>query len=85
METSLIREEVVRLAHSDVFGNSGMQREAARKALPPVMPIHLANISHRLGRTLHFDAATMSCKNDPEANRMFTPAYRPPFVVPERV
>ena len=52
---------------------------------PSVVLIHLANISYRLGRTLHFDAATMSCKGDPEANRMFTRAYRAPFVVPEKV
>ncbi len=47
--------------------------------------IHLANISYRLGRTLHFDAATMRCQGDEEANRMFTRNYRTPFVVPERV
>jgi hypothetical protein len=47
--------------------------------------IHLANISYRLGRTLHFDAATMSCKGDAEANRMFTRNYRAPFVVPAKV
>jgi predicted dehydrogenase len=45
--------------------------------------IHLGNISYRLGRTLHFDAATMTCKDDPEANRMFTRDYRAPFVVPQ--
>jgi predicted dehydrogenase len=55
------------------------------EAVPSVILIHLANISYRLGRTLHFDAATMSCKNDPEANRMFTRAYRAPFVVPEKL
>ena len=47
--------------------------------------IHLANISYRLGRTLHFDAASMTCKGDAEANLMFTRAYRAPFVVPEKV
>ena len=52
---------------------------------PSVILIHLANISYRLGRTLHFDAASMSCKGDPEANRMFTRNYRKPFVVPEKV
>jgi predicted dehydrogenase len=52
---------------------------------PSVTLIHLANISYRLGRTLHFDAATMSCKNDPEANRMFTRAYRTPFTMPQKV
>ena len=55
------------------------------EGVPSVMLIHLANISYRLGRTLHFDAATMTCKGDAEANRMFTRAYRAPFVVPEKV
>ena len=47
--------------------------------------VHLANISYRLGRTLHFDAATYSVTGDAEANKMFTRAYRKPFVVPEKV
>jgi predicted dehydrogenase len=55
------------------------------EGVPSVMLIHLANISYRLGRTLYFDAATMSCKGDPEANRMFTRTYRSPFTVPEKV
>ena len=55
------------------------------EGVPSVVLIHLANISYRLGRTLHFDAASMSCKGDAEANRMFTRAYRTPFVVPEKV
>ena len=50
---------------------------------PSTMLVHLANISYRLGRTLYFDAATMSCKGDDEANRMFTRDYRKPFVVPK--
>lgn len=47
--------------------------------------VHLANISYRLGRSLAFDAKTMSCVGDKEANAMFTRAYRKPFVVPEKV
>lgn len=47
--------------------------------------VHLGNISYRLGRTLHFDAATYSCTGDAEANRMFTRKYREPFVVPKLV
>jgi predicted dehydrogenase len=48
--------------------------------------VHLANISYRVGRTLHFDEKTYSCKGDPEANRLFTRAvYRPPFVIPKLV
>jgi predicted dehydrogenase len=47
--------------------------------------MHLANISYRVGRTLHFDAATYSCTGDAEANRMFRRPYRKPFEVPEKV
>ena len=47
--------------------------------------VHLANISYRLGRTLHFDAASYSCTGDEEANRMFKRNYRKPFVVPDKV
>jgi predicted dehydrogenase len=47
--------------------------------------MHLANISYRLGRTLQFDAKTLSIKGDAEANRMFTRNYRAPFVVPQKV
>jgi predicted dehydrogenase len=48
------------------------------------MLIHLANISYRTGRTLHFDPVTYTCKGDPEATAMFTRnQYRAPFVVPD--
>src|SRR5262245_64619036 len=47
--------------------------------------VHLANISYRLGRTLHWDAKKMECTGDPEANRMLTRDYRKPFVVPAQV
>ena len=47
--------------------------------------VHLANISYRVGRTLHFDAAGYTVRGDAEANRMFRREYRKPFVVPEKV
>jgi predicted dehydrogenase len=47
--------------------------------------VHLANISYRLGRTLHFDPVNYKCIGDDEANRMFTRPYRAPFVVPTKV
>ena len=47
--------------------------------------VHLANISYRVGRTIHFDAATMTIKGDAEANKLLTRNYRKPFVVPEKV
>jgi hypothetical protein len=51
-----------------------------------MVSVHLANISYRLGRTLHFDGNAMRCIGDDEANAMLQrPQYRVPFVVPERV
>jgi predicted dehydrogenase len=47
--------------------------------------VHLANISYRLGRSLHFDPVSYSCKGDAEADGMFRREYRKPFVVPEKV
>jgi len=47
--------------------------------------VHLANVSYRVGRTLHFDASTMSVTGDAEANKLLTREYRKPFVVPEKV
>jgi hypothetical protein len=45
--------------------------------------MHLANISYRVGRTIHWDQKTMTCVGDKEANEMLTRAYRAPFVVPK--
>jgi predicted dehydrogenase len=47
--------------------------------------MHLANISYRLGRTLHWDEKTWTVKNDPEANKMLTRPYRAPYIVPAKV
>jgi predicted dehydrogenase len=55
------------------------------KAVPSMVPIHLANISYRLKRELRFDPARMRFVNDPEADRMLTRNYRQPYVVPEKV
>jgi Oxidoreductase family, C-terminal alpha/beta domain len=45
--------------------------------------VHLANISYRLGRTIHWDAKTLKCVGDDEANKMLTRDYRAPYVVPK--
>ena len=47
--------------------------------------MHLANMSYRLGRSLEFDANTMSIVGDKEANAMLKRKYRAPFVVPDKV
>lgn len=46
---------------------------------------HMANISHRLGRSLNFDPATERFINDDEANAMVKREYREPFVIPNEV
>jgi predicted dehydrogenase len=60
--------------------NADIEEGAISSAL-----IHLANISYRLGRTLHFDASSYTCLGDPEANAMFTRPYRGSFSVPKLV
>jgi hypothetical protein len=47
--------------------------------------MHLANISYRVGRTLHWDPKTLTCVGDPQANALLTRTYRAPFVVPAKV
>ena len=47
--------------------------------------VHLANISYKVGRSIHFDAASYSCTGDKEATAMFRREYRKPFVVPQFV
>jgi hypothetical protein len=52
------------------------------------MLVHLANVSYRLGRTLHFDPEAEQVIDDPEANRLLRDGdhgYREPCVVPEEV
>ena len=49
------------------------------------VPIHMANTSYRLGRTLNFDPTTQRYIADDQANKMLTREYRSPFVVPEKI
>jgi len=44
---------------------------------------HLGNIAYRVGRTIHFDAATETIQGDADASRLLTRDYRSPFVVPK--
>lgn len=44
---------------------------------------HLAKISCKLGRSVHFDPQTERFVNDPEADKLLKREYRPPYVVPE--
>jgi hypothetical protein len=47
--------------------------------------IHLANISYRVGRTIRYDAASMSCIGDSEASALLSRDYRAPYVIGEEV
>ena len=47
--------------------------------------VHMANISYRTGRKLHFDPKAERFVNDGEANSYITRKYRAPFVVPDNV
>jgi len=46
---------------------------------------HLANISYRLGRELHFMNDYEKFVNDPEADTLLKRVYRYPYIVPENV
>ena len=67
-------------AHKREMLNCEVEEGAASTIL-----VHLANISYRLGRTIHFDPQTLTCVNDPEANKLATRVYRKPYIVPEKV
>ena len=46
---------------------------------------HLAKISCKLGRSVHFDPKTERFVNDPAADKFLKREYRPPYVVPDVV
>jgi predicted dehydrogenase len=46
---------------------------------------HLGNIAHRVGRRLHFDAATESFPGDTEANALLSREYSSRFEMPSQV
>jgi predicted dehydrogenase len=51
---------------------------------PSSLLCHIGNAAWRAGRVLHFDAATYTFKDDPDANRFLTrPEYRKPWVLPK--
>jgi predicted dehydrogenase len=43
--------------------------------------VHLGEIAYRVGRIVHFDPATETFRNDPEANRLLTKRYTAPFAL----
>ncbi len=47
--------------------------------------VPLDKTAYRLGRVLDFDPESETFVNAPEANRLLSRAYRPPFVVPDKV
>ena len=59
--------------------------ESMKQHLVDAAKLKLEDSTYRLGRRLNFDAAAEKCVGDDEANKLFTPAYRAPFVAPEQV
>ncbi|MFC2123898.1 Gfo/Idh/MocA family protein [Bacteroidota bacterium] len=45
----------------------------------------LANVAYRIGRDLTFDGKNEKIVDDPEADKMLTRKYRPPYVINENV
>ena len=50
--------------------------------LPLHTALNLAHVSLRLDRKLRWDTAQWQVINDPEANALLTPQYRPPYKLP---
>lgn len=46
---------------------------------------HLAKISAKLGRSVHFDPKTERFVDDPEADKFLKREYRAPYIIPEQV
>jgi predicted dehydrogenase len=46
---------------------------------------HMANISYRLGRVVHFDGKNEKFVDDKQANAMLKRDYRKPYIVPDKV
>ena len=68
------------LARSKQIGIGDVKQCRMSMALPL-----LGNAAYRVGRTLEFDPKTEQCISDDEANKLLTPTYREPYVVPEEV
>jgi predicted dehydrogenase len=51
--------------------------------LPMHMAMHLAHLSLKVGRTLHFDETKWEIPGDREATKMMTPTYRRPWKLPK--
>lgn len=70
---------------SIVTGDRARVTSTAQQGLEAAAICHLGDISYRVGRTVHFDAANHTIKSDAEANGMLTKAYRSGFEVPALV
>ncbi|NUN01847.1 MAG: Gfo/Idh/MocA family oxidoreductase, partial [Bryobacteraceae bacterium] len=46
---------------------------------------HLGNIAYRVGREVRFDPAAGRFIDAPDADKLLTRRYRPPYVVPDRI
>lgn len=82
---------IINTPHARNFIAAMRSRNAADLAAGPLelhyscSMAHLANISYRTGRMIHFDSAKEQVLNDPEAARMLKGTYREGFTLPDIV
>jgi hypothetical protein len=71
----------------DAIRNTGRPRADILTAVKSVAPIHLANISLQVGRSVRFDPETQTVVDDAEANQLLGRSYRQGghWSVPEQV
>ena len=67
------------------FGDVMVDTYASSNGTQSTGWVHMANISHCLGRTLKFEVTKRHFAGDAEANKMMTRDYRKPYVVPDKV
>jgi predicted dehydrogenase len=71
-----------------VSRNKAALNAPIEEAMKSVALVHLANVSYRLGRTIHFDPEKQEIIGDKEASNLLRDGdrgYRKPFVIPENV
>ena len=81
-------EEVSFDRQPKVFGENELAYEAfdnMKRHLVDEAGVDLAGTAYRVGRRLHFDAATERFIGDRDADTMLTRPYRAPFVLPDEV
>jgi predicted dehydrogenase len=69
----------------DCIRNGGRPNADVEEGHKSTRLCHLGNIAFRTGRTLNFDGATETVKDDREANKLLARTYRSPFTLPDNL